>query len=195
MTNGVKLAKVRAAARTNDMTAHWSALMALGRAGDRRAYDALLGETRQWLGRYFQRRLPPAHVEDAVQETLIALHHRRHDFDCSQPLRPWLAAIARFKWVDRLRLMEREKAPLPMESFVASHEIDVVSCHSVRGLLCQLRPAQAAAIRLVKIDGLSIGEASAATGQSQSLVKINIHRGLKRMAGQCAGEAADPQPP
>ncbi|OYQ25352.1 RNA polymerase subunit sigma-24 [Sandarakinorhabdus cyanobacteriorum] len=159
--------------------------MARGRAGDARAYDALLGETAVWLGRYFQRRLPAAHVEDAVQETLIALHHRRHDFDCSQPLRPWLAAIARFKWVDRLRLMEREKTPVPCDSHVASHEIDVLSCHAVSGLLGQLRPAQAEAIRLVKIDGLSIMEASAATGQSQSLIKINIHRGLKRMAAGC----------
>jgi RNA polymerase sigma factor (sigma-70 family) len=183
MTNKVKLAKVRSAARTNDTTAHWSALMAQGRSGNRRAYDALLHEARVWLGRYFQRRLPLAHVEDAVQETLIALHHRRHDFDCTQPLRPWLTAIARFKWVDRLRLMEREKLPSQMDSFVDSHEIDVVSCHAVNGLLGQLRPAQAAAIRLVKLDGLSILEAAAATGQSQSLIKINIHRGLKRMAG------------
>ena len=185
MTNRITSANALASGRTNDATAHWSALMARGRAGDGRAYDALLGEARVWLYRYFQRRLPPAHVEDAVQETLIALHHRRHDFDCGQPLRPWLAAIARFKWVDRLRLMEREKTLPPAESHVASHEIDVVSCHAVSGLLRQLRPAQAAAIRLVKIDGLSIIEAAAATGQSQSLIKINIHRGLKRMAGQC----------
>lgn len=191
MTHEVRMTRARAAARPDDATAHWSALMARGRAGDRRAYDALLGETRTWLGRYFHRRLPPAHVEDAVQETLIALHHRRHDFDCSQPLRPWLAAIARFKWVDRLRLMEREKAPATAENCVASHEIDVVSCHVVRGLLGQLRPAQAEAIQLVKIDGLSIIEASAATGQSQSLVKINIHRGLKRLSANCQISAHD----
>lgn len=184
MTSKVRTARPRGATAP-DATAHWSALMARGRAGDRRAYDRLLGETGDWLNRYFRRRLPPAHVEDAVQETLIALHHRRHDFDCSQPLRPWLAAIARFKWVDRLRLMERERAAPAGETSVASHEIDVVSCHAVRGLLSQLRPAQADAIRMVKLDGLSINEASALSGQSQSLVKINIHRGLKRLAARC----------
>lgn len=168
-----------------DPTSHWADLMERGRAGDTRSYDRLLSEVRRWLARYFQRRLPASHVDDAVQETLIALHHRRHDFDCGQPLRPWLAAIARFKWVDRLRLMERERPAPPAEPMVASHEIDVLSCHVVRGLLDQLRPAQAEAIRLVKIDGLSIVEASAATGQSQSLVKINIHRGLRRLAACC----------
>jgi RNA polymerase sigma-70 factor (ECF subfamily) len=29
---------------------------------------------------------------------------------------------------------------------------------------------------------MSIAEASAATGQSESLVKVNIHRGLKKLA-------------
>jgi len=45
----------------------------------------------------------------------------------------------------------------------------------------QLTPAQASAIRLVKLRGLSIARASNATGQSAALVKINIHRGLKTM--------------
>jgi RNA polymerase sigma factor (sigma-70 family) len=168
-----------------DPTGHWSGMMERGRAGDRRAYDALLAEAGRWLHPYFRRRLPPAHIEDAVQETLLALHNRRHDFDCSQPLRPWLAAIARFKWVDRLRLLQREAATTAMEHIVASHEFDVVSRHAVSGLLRQLRPAQAEAIRMVKLDGLSIIEAAQRSGQSQSLVKINIHRGLKRLAADC----------
>jgi RNA polymerase sigma factor (sigma-70 family) len=185
MTMQVKPGRMRASKPRTDDNTHWSELMAKGRAGDRRAYDALLTETRAWLTRFFRRRLPPSHVEDAVQETLIALHNRRHDFDCNQPLRPWLAAIARYKWVDRLRLMERETAGSPVEASVASHEIDVVSCHAVRGLLGHLRPAQAEAIRMVKLDGMSIVEASQHSGQSQSLVKINIHRGLKRLAASC----------
>ncbi len=174
-----------------DATAHWSALMQQGRAGDARAYNRLLMEVQAWLGRYFQRRLPPARIDDAVQDTLIALHNRRDDFDCALPLRPWVAAIARFKWVDQLRAMERAKAAPPAEISVPSHEIDVVSCHVVRGLLGQLRPAQADAIRMVKIDGLSIIEASQASGQSPSLVKINIHRGLKRLAGHMSQAQGD----
>ena len=45
-----------------------------------------------------------------------------------------------------------------------------------------LPDAQQRAIELVKIEGLSISEASATTGQSESLVKVNIHRGLRRLA-------------
>lgn len=49
-------------------------------------------------------------------------------------------------------------------------------------LLSEVKPAQAQVIRLVKLQGASIEEASRTSGQSASLVKVNIHRGLKRIA-------------
>jgi RNA polymerase sigma-70 factor (ECF subfamily) len=48
--------------------------------------------------------------------------------------------------------------------------------------MAQLKPAQAEAIRLVKLEGYSVEEASRATGQSISLIKVNIHRGLRQLA-------------
>ena len=45
----------------------------------------------------------------------------------------------------------------------------------------RLKPAQAEVIRLVKLRGLSIEEAAVRTGQTISLVKVNIHRGLGRL--------------
>ena len=52
----------------------------------------------------------------------------------------------------------------------------------VHRLLLSLKDAQADVIRLVKLEGYSIEEASAATGQSIALVKVNIHRGIARLA-------------
>ena len=40
----------------------------------------------------------------------------------------------------------------------------------------------------LKIDGLSIAEACAKCGQSEPLVKVNIHRGLKRLAALIESE-------
>jgi RNA polymerase sigma-70 factor (ECF subfamily) len=62
----------------------------------------------------------------------------------------------------------------------------------VDGLLRQLKPAQALTIRLVKLQGVSIEAASAATGQSTALVKVNIHRGLKKLAALAARDAVAP---
>lgn len=53
--------------------------------------------------------------------------------------------------------------------------------------MATLKPAQADAIRLVKIEGYSVDEASAETGQSGSLIKVNIHRGLARLSAMIQG--------
>lgn len=156
--------------------------MAAGLAGKEREYLALLTALSAWLRRYFARRLPPSGVDDAVQETLIALHTKRHTYDPARPFGPWLLAIARYKWIDRLRAMRRDAAAPECEGAVDSHEATVTSAIVLGGLLAMLKPAQATAIRLVKVEGLTVEEASMATGQSPSLVKINVHRGLHRLA-------------
>ncbi|MGI4876533.1 MAG: sigma-70 family RNA polymerase sigma factor [Janthinobacterium lividum] len=162
---------------------NWGGLMAAAQAGHGGAYRRLLTELRPWLLRYFARRLPPSSVEDAVQETMIAVHTKRHTYDPARPFGPWLAAVARYKWIDRLRAMKRTAADeLPENLSVGDHESAVTSATVLDALLRQLKPAQAAAIRLVKLDGLSIEEAATRTGQSPSLVKVNIHRGLSRLA-------------
>jgi RNA polymerase sigma-70 factor (ECF subfamily) len=61
------------------------------------------------------------------------------------------------------------------------HGEAVQSARSLEVLLNMLKPAQAEVIRLVKLQGLSIEEAAARTGQTISLVKVNIHRGLSRL--------------
>ncbi len=156
--------------------------MAAAQTGQGGAYRRLLGELQPWLTRYYARRLPPSSVDDAVQEAMIAVHTKRATYDPERPFGPWVAAIARYKWIDRLRAMKRTAADeLPETLAVGDHESAVTSATVLTALLGTLKPAQAAAIRLVKLDGLSIEEAAARTGQSPSLVKVNIHRGLARL--------------
>ena len=161
----------------------WGALMAAAQRGEAAPYRRLLAELRPWLVRYFNRRLPPSSVEDAVQETLIAIHAKRHTFEPDRPFGPWLAGIARYKWIDRLRSISRHAADeLPDTLSTPDHGPAVTSAAALHGLMATLKPAQSEVIRLVKLDGLSIEEAAARTGQSVALVKVNIHRGLGRLA-------------
>ena len=160
----------------------WRALMVAAQSGNAGAYRRLLGEVGIWLQRYYARRLPAAMVDDAVQEVLLALHEKRHTYDPSQPFGPWLAAIARYKWIDRLRAMKAgSMVELSDDLPVLDHGEAVQSARSLELLLDRLKPAQAEVIRLVKLQGLSIEEAAARTGQTISLVKVNIHRGLSRL--------------
>jgi RNA polymerase sigma factor (sigma-70 family) len=168
-----------AAPATQDI---WGGLMAAAQDGNGGAYRRLLGEVAEWLNRYFTRRLPMADVDDAIQETLLAIHRRRHSFDPAQPLGPWLGAIARRKWIDQLRLIERRPdQQLPDDIPIADHEDAVTAMSVLTSLLRELRPAQSLAIELVKLRGFTIEEASRETGQSPSAIKVNIHRGLARI--------------
>lgn len=159
------------------------ALMARAQDGDAAAYRTVLDASQVWLRRYFANRIAPTEVDDLVQETLISVHRKRATFDPERPYLPWLAAIARFRWVDRLRKNYREAGDeLPEDIGIDSHEEAVGAQLGVERLLDKLPAGQAMVIRLVKIDGLAVAEAAERTGQSESLVKVNIHRGLKKLA-------------
>ena len=161
----------------------WGAWMAAAQAGNAAAYRLLLHEVGGWLRRYFARRLPPAIVDDAVQDTLLAIHEKRHTYDPSRPFGPWLAAVARHKWIDRLRSLQGALSdPLTEDLSVPDHEESAATARSLELLLRRLKPAQSEVIRLVKLEGLSVQEAAVRTGQSMPLVKVNIHRGLSRLA-------------
>ncbi|MFZ9394442.1 MAG: sigma-70 family RNA polymerase sigma factor [Erythrobacter sp.] len=159
-------------------------LMALAQIGDRSAYRVLLAETGMWLERYFRRRVPPHELDDLVQDVLMALHAKRASYDPARPFLPWLAAIARYRWVDHLRKVYRHEAELleDGDASVESEEEVVEARVSLERLFVHLPERQTKVIELVKIEGRSIEEAAAITGQSESLVKVNIHRGLKRLS-------------
>jgi RNA polymerase sigma-70 factor (ECF subfamily) len=158
-------------------------LMRLAQAGDKQAYAVLLEQTGHWLKRFFAQKISADAVDDLVQDTLISLHNKRASYDPARPFLPWLAAIARYRWVDRLRQTYRHAADeLEDQHSEDSHEDVIGAKISIDRLLHQLPQAQSTAIRLVKIDGLSIAEACMKCGQSESLVKVNIHRGLKKLA-------------
>lgn len=159
-------------------------LMAKAQMGDRTAYNGLLSEAGMWLERYFRRRVPPSQLDDLVQDVLLALHAKRATYDRTRPFLPWLAAIARYRWVDHLRKVYKHESDLleDNDASVDSDEDVVEARVSLERLFVFLPETQAEVIELVKIEGHSIREASEMTGQSESLVKVNIHRGLKKLA-------------
>ncbi len=167
----------------------WDKLMIAAQSGNGGAYNRLLTEVAAWLQRYYARRLPASHVDDVVQEALVAIHLKRHTYEPERPFRAWMTGIARYKWIDRLRSTSRDRFD-PMDGIevpVEDHASAVSGRMDVEKLLTQLKPAQAEVIRLVKVEGYSTQEASDATGQSIALVKVNIHRGIARLASAIDG--------
>lgn len=159
------------------------AMMVLAQGGDAAAYRLLLEAVRDWLRRYYRTRLPVAVVDDAVQEALLVIHAKRASYDGARPFGPWLSAVARYLWIDRLRRMQRHaEGAAPGEERAEAPHAALDDAADIARLLAQLKPGQADAIRLVKLKGYSIEETARLTGQSAPLVKVNIHRGLARLS-------------
>ncbi len=151
------------------------------------AYKQLLISLSGPLRGYFGRKLRslPSDVEDLVQETLMAIHQKRHTYESDQPLTAWVFSIGRHKWIDHLRSHGRRAylhddiddwehalfAPDINDSCDAQHDLDV--------LLSHLPYKQRQAIERTKLQGLSVAETAQLIGQSQASVKVNVHRGLK----------------
>jgi RNA polymerase sigma-70 factor, ECF subfamily len=166
-------------------------LMIAGLAGDATAYKRLLQRLTGLLRGYYKARLASigrdvVEAEDLVQEALMAVHTRRHTYDPDQPLTPWVHAIARYKLIDHLRRTHRLTADVPIDDAVELVAQDdhagTESAYDLHNLLDRLPEKMRRAIRCVKIEGLSVTEAAARCGMSESAVKVNVHRGLRALA-------------
>src|SRR6185312_4808273 len=93
--------------------------MLAGLDGDASAHVALLKRLSTRLRAYFKNQLRrigrgPMEAEDLTQETLIAIHTRRHMYDRTQLFTPWVQAIARYKLVDYLRRTKILSRDIPL---------------------------------------------------------------------------------
>lgn len=164
-------------------------LMVRGLAGDGAAHAALLRQLSGRFRAYFRRRLgggAEAWAEDLVQETLIAIHTRRETYDPGQPVTAWVWAIARYKLIDHFRKKRRAGEAIPIEDvdgLFANEEADAATpSRDVAALLDRLPEQQAAAIRLTKLEELSVREAAERIGMSEGALKVTVHRGIKKLA-------------
>jgi RNA polymerase sigma-70 factor, ECF subfamily len=162
-------------------------LFVQAQVGNDKAYNTFLQRMSGVLRAYFRKRLQrdPSEVEDLVQEVLIALHNQRHTYDAAYPVTAWAHGIARYKLIDHYRRRNRAEH-IDIED---AEDLLVTEDHEVQDarrdlstLLEELPDKQKQVILLVKVQGLSVAEASQTTGQSESLVKVNVHRGLKKLA-------------
>lgn len=162
-------------------------LMLRGLQGDAAAHGQLLTQLALLLRKFYQRRLSYDHaeVEDLVQETLLAIHTRRSTYDEAQAFTAWAYAVARYKLIDYLR-RQRLRVTVNIDDCadlfgVESTDADDAS-RDVNDLLAELPVAQRTAIELTRLEGLSVEEAAARSGQSVSGIKVGVHRGLKKLS-------------
>ncbi len=158
-------------------------------AGDHAAYEQALEMLSRRLRGFFARRLQamPSEVEDLVQETLMAIHLKRASYDEQYAVTGWALAIANYKLVDFWRRHARTDALHDDIDEAVSAELTVPevpegTSHDLAVLLQTLPQAQRTAIKLTKVEGLTVAEAAQRTGASVAAVKVAVHRGMKRLS-------------
>jgi RNA polymerase sigma-70 factor (ECF subfamily) len=164
-------------------------LMTRSLAGDAAAHRELLTVLAPALRAYFLGRTHgnAADAEDLVQETLLAIHLKRETFDVSAPVTAWAFAIARHKlsdWYRRQRIRRTEPLEAADALFVDDDKEHATACDDLARLLDELSSRQATAIRCMKVEGMSAVETAARTGQSVAAVKVDVHRGLRKLVGR-----------
>jgi RNA polymerase sigma-70 factor (ECF subfamily) len=171
------------------------ALMLRGLGGDDAAHRDFLKAISGHLRAFFRARLraSPEDAEDLVQETVIAIHTRRDSYDSSYPVTAWVYAIARYRLIDHLRKRKRRGEHVSIddtdELFTESEDQASDAKRDVGRLLATLPQKQRDVIRLVKLEQMSVRDAAAQLGLSESDVKVSVHRGLKSLSALMSRES------
>lgn len=169
----------------------WRLQMQAAQGGDKVAYATLLREVLPLLRAMVRRTCrDPQEVDDIVQEVLLSLHAVRHTYDPARPFVPWLLTIARRRTADAIRRTSSRSAHetavdvLPETFSGPEPKIEQDSSDdqaAIEDALAGLTPGQREAVELLKVQGLSLKEASTLTGKSVSALKINVHRALRAL--------------
>jgi RNA polymerase sigma-70 factor (ECF subfamily) len=179
-----------AATNRGDKSQLRAQLMERAQQGDRDAFHALFNDVGPLITRFVARRIhEPSEVEDVCQEILLAIYQSRHTFQPTRPLEPWLFAIAHNVCADHNQRhwarVSRQKLVDDVPENVAEGEASVAL--DLRRALGRLSQPQLEALKLTKIDGLSLAEVSERTGDSVGSLKVRVHRAyefLKKAVSQ-----------
>ena len=168
----------------------WTVWMRHALDGDAAAYRRLLAAVAERLrvqlrGRLARWGATDVQPEDVVQETLLAIHLKRHTWNRVERFEPWLAAVARNKLIDALRRRGR-RVEVPIEDVEASlvDEGAVAGDDSLDAsrLLAQLPERQQQIVQLISVEGQDVRTVAQRLQMSEVNVRVSLHRSLKALA-------------
>ena len=161
-------------------------LMRAAIAGDEKAYGDFLQRAACLVRRFARRKIVQGGIdpEDIVQETLLAIHMKRHTWRQDAPVTPWIYAIANYKLIDAFRRRGRrvEIEIGEIAEILSVPEAETISDREVGRALATLAPGQRSVVEAISVDGRSISETAKSLGMSETAVRVALHRGLASIA-------------
>jgi RNA polymerase sigma-70 factor (ECF subfamily) len=151
--------------------------------------EALWRQSSARLRAWFERRTGNASdAEDLLQETFVRVHQRLDTLADAASVRAWVAAIARNVLADHHRRRAAPGAamgsmPEAADGRGADDEpnLDRTVAAWLEGFLEELEPEDAAALRMVDLEGRTQRELAAAQGLSVSGAKSRVQRARARL--------------
>jgi RNA polymerase sigma-70 factor (ECF subfamily) len=156
-------------------------------AGDALAYRTFLEEVAKSLRSFLARvaRTTQAEkIEDLVQEVLLAIHRKRDLYRPGMPVMPWVRAIAKHRMIDSIRSEKRRPELVELSEEIESAfsvEQPIESFYDIDALLECLDERQRQILKLAKVEEVPLEEIARRLGISHSLVKVTVHRSLKKV--------------
>lgn len=163
-----------------------AALLRAAIAGDEKAYAVFLQRVARTVRAFAQRKIVKGGLdpEDIVQETLLAIHLKRHTWLVDAPVMPWVYAIARYKLIDAFR-RRGSRIDVDLDDVaesVAQPEGDTVSDRDIVRVLETLPQGQRLVVSAISVEGYSITETARKFTMSEPAVRVALHRGLAAIA-------------
>jgi len=175
----------------------WRAWMIEAQSGDTTSYEKLLLELLPHLRAFVRRRLGgrgglggAAGLEDVVQNVCLSIHRARHTYRSERPFAPWLHAVARNAAIDHARAQARRaRREIPIETEGVLEPVaapaqappQVALSRELARALAEIPPRQREAVELIQLHELSVAEAAARVGVSQTALKVRAHRGYRAL--------------
>lgn len=175
----------------SDEQVRWRRLMAAAQDGDAASYRQLLGEVAPVVRRIVARRWrgTAEDAEDITQDVLLSLHAVRHTYDPARPFMPWLMAILRHRVADGTRRSLRRSHEFAVDDLeetygtvAANDSVEALADRdALRKAVSGLPPGQRRAVEMLKLQEMSLKDASAASGMSIPALKVAVHRAVKNL--------------
>jgi RNA polymerase sigma-70 factor, ECF subfamily len=161
-------------------------LVAAARAGDRSAFGALYLRHARMIHGLLLAQVPFGEVEDLTQDVFLQAMRRLSDLRDPAAVGPWLAAIARHRAADRHRARRPEVALVESAQPVIE-QAPTSEAQAILVALAALPVTYRETLILRLLEGMTGPEIAARTGMTPESVRVNLHRGMKKLRERLVG--------
>jgi RNA polymerase sigma-70 factor (ECF subfamily) len=178
-------------------------LVRRARAGEQRAFSALMGRHKHWLYRFVRRYVGDAdEAYDVVQDAFVSAMSNLGRYDPARPFEAWLRRIALNKCRDRAR-RDAVRRALGLTRVAETDTVaddaagadQTLAANAALGALekaiADLPAALKAPLVLTVLEGLSQKEAGALLGLSAKAVEVRVYRAKRQLAQWLDRDAMD----